>query len=966
MTSGEFTGYRILKKEFIEEYDAEGIILKHTKSGANVVALLNEDKEKTFSISFKTPPEDDRGLSHIVEHCVLRGSRKFPCKTPLAEILKGSLNSRMLIPTTCDNTTFAVSTKSTKDLFNIAEFFMDSVLFPRFLKIPEIFDDQAWRYDIFHRDDPLVLSGTVYNEVLGDFSDRIIVGVTEIWNCLFPDTQYGNCFSGTPEGVPLSSWKDACSFHKKYYHPSNSHIFIYGRVDLESLLAFLDSEYLNEFEAVPAAGVTLFQASFRERKKIIVKYPLAKGRSERGKTDFVLSCVSGLITDSLTHTGLSVLKRILFDFEESPLKNALVKARLGGEIAGAVSNTLQPVFITALYNSDIEHLDAFTEIVASTLNDIVKQGIAMETKQLAINAEEMAMKEIGDWPQGLETVYAVMQSWQFGGDPFAYLKHNSLISRLKAESTGGYFENLIEQYLINNTHSAVMGLVPEPGLAEAQRRQLAARLADHRKSLSSQQIEELLQRRRSLAKYLESEDSPKDIEKIPHLQLQDIKLDTPLSGCRKTAAGKGLILSKVQAASGITNLSIRIDVSSVPDEDIQYAALVCDLYGRLGVEGAGGAGILKRINRFCHGFKTQILVDHTGSREHSASPGICISAKCSNSEFAGMAETLWSIARETDFSDYRQILDVVKENRSMLRHRLASRGDKTVMRRLMSQLTTKGYLVEKLTGYSYFRFLEDVENQLRTSPEKLTGKLRQVAGTILKNFSVICSVVCDRKAEEENIRILTDLVSKQAGGEFGWFRGFSSLEVADELISSPVLVNYVGLGCNPGNSGYIHSEKINVFKTILNLKYFFDTVLQDGAYGASAFTDSEGSICFVSFRDPNFEKTFDTYLNIPHYLKSFNPNRVEMIKYIIGAFRDLDAFKSPAERCRELIQNYIEYSDPGTALEAKSKILETTVEDVNSYADYLGEAIIGASRCIIGDQARLQLSSEDYRLLTLE
>ena len=260
--------YELVMQENIPDVQSVGYLLRHKKSGARVMVLENEDENKVFNIAFRTTPENSTGVAHIIEHTVLCGSRKFPSKDPFVELVKGSMNTFLNAMTYPDKTMFPVASCNDTDFANLMDVYLDAVFFPNIYKKEEIFRQEGWNYQIENPEDELVYNGVVYNEMKGAFSSPDDVLEREILNSLFPDNTYHYESGGDPECIPDLTYEEFLNFHRKYYHPSNSYIYLYGKMDFEERLNWLDQEYLSQFDCTPVDSAIALQRPFEHPAEV--------------------------------------------------------------------------------------------------------------------------------------------------------------------------------------------------------------------------------------------------------------------------------------------------------------------------------------------------------------------------------------------------------------------------------------------------------------------------------------------------------------------------------------------------------------------------------------------------------------------------------------------------------------------------------------------------------------------------
>ena len=457
--------YRVVEHKMIEEMQSEGIVLEHKKTKARLFLVSNDDENKVFCIGFRTPPDNDCGLPHILEHSVLCGSDKFPLKDPFVELVKGSLNTFLNAMTYPDKTVYPVASCNDKDFHNLMDVYMDAVLHPNIYKEEKIFRQEGWHYELESKDAPLIYNGVVYNEMKGAYSspESILDSVTQ--KTLFPDTCYGKDSGGDPVHIPELSYEKFLDFHRTYYHPSNSYIYLYGDMDMAEKLTWLDEEYLSHYAERHLYSRIREQKAFEAPVEREFSYSITEGESEEDATYLSINTVVGDDLDPKLYVAFQILEYTLLDAPGAPLKQALIDAGIGKDILGGYeSGILQPYFSVIAKDANKEQKGEFLAIVKGTLRKLADQGINRKSLLAGMNYFEFKYREAdyGSAPKGLMYGIDVFDSWLYDENkPFAYLQQLAIYDELKKLAKEGYFENLIQTYQLKKTHTSLVTLVPK-------------------------------------------------------------------------------------------------------------------------------------------------------------------------------------------------------------------------------------------------------------------------------------------------------------------------------------------------------------------------------------------------------------------------------------------------------------------------------------------------------------------------
>ena len=499
MKKENIPAYEVLKQENLTDIHSAGYLVRHKKTGARLVLIENDDENKVFSIAFRTTPKNSTGVPHILEHSVLCGSREFPLKDPFVELVKGSLNTFLNAMTYPDKTCYPVASCNDKDFQNLMHVYMDAVFYPNIYQNDKTFRQEGWSYKLDNPDGELTISGVVYNEMKGAFSSADDVLERETFNTLFPDTPYGVESGGDPSCIPNLTYENFLKFHQTYYHPSNSYIYLYGNMDMEEKLAWMDEKYLSHFDAKEVKSEIPYQKPFAETLDIVHEYPVLDGDPLENNAYLSYNMVIG--------SGLDVKLNVAF----SVLEYALLDAHIGKDVYGSYEDgILQPFFSIVAKNADENEKEKFLSIIRGTLKDIVKNGMDQKAIEAGINYFEFRFREadFSSFPKGLMYGIDVFDSWLYDENkPFAYLQQLAIYDELKKLAKEGYFENLIQTYLLDNTHASIVTLIPKTGLAAENDAKTAEKLQKYKESLSKEEIEKIIADTKELAAYQEEEES---------------------------------------------------------------------------------------------------------------------------------------------------------------------------------------------------------------------------------------------------------------------------------------------------------------------------------------------------------------------------------------------------------------------------------------------------------------------------
>ena len=568
MSIYDLNAYEVLQTEDLSDLKSKGTLLKHKKSGARVLLMENDDENKVFTIGFRTPPSDSTGVPHIMEHSVLCGSKEFPVKDPFVELVKGSLNTFLNAMTYPDKTVYPVASCNDKDFQNLMHVYMDAVFYPNIYQNDKTFRQEGWSYKLDDPDGELTISGVVYNEMKGAFSSPEGVLDRVVLNSLFPDNAYSVESGGDPEVIPELTYEQFLDFHRKYYHPSNSYIYLYGDMNMEEKLRWLDEKYLSDFENEPVDSEIHLQKPFTEMKEVVQEYSIASEESEEDNTYLSYNKVIGTTLDEKLYLAFEILDYALLSAPGAPLKKALLDAGVGKDISGSYDNGVyQPIFSVISKNANVEQKEEFVRVIEDTLKDIVKNGINKKALRAGINYHEFRFREadFGNYPRGLMYGLQLFDSWLYDETkPFIHMQAIPTFEFLKEQVETGYFEELIQKYLLDNTHGSIVIIKPERGRTARMDKELADKLQAYKASLSKEEIDALVKATKELEEYQEEESAPEDLAKIPVLGREDISREiAPIYNKEIETSGVKLVHHEVET-NGIGYTALLFDLSGIP------------------------------------------------------------------------------------------------------------------------------------------------------------------------------------------------------------------------------------------------------------------------------------------------------------------------------------------------------------------------------------------------------------------
>ena len=950
--------YRVVEHKMIEEMQSEGIVLEHKKTKARLFLVSNDDENKVFCIGFRTPPDNDCGLPHILEHSVLCGSDKFPLKDPFVELVKGSLNTFLNAMTYPDKTVYPVASCNDKDFHNLMDVYMDAVLHPNIYKEEKIFRQEGWHYELESKDAPLIYNGVVYNEMKGAYSspESILDSVTQ--KTLFPDTCYGKDSGGDPVHIPELSYEKFLDFHRTYYHPSNSYIYLYGDMDMAEKLTCLDEEYLSHYEERPVDSRIREQKAFAEPVEREFSYSITEGESEEDATYLSVNTVVGDDLDPKLYVAFQILEYTLLDAPGAPLKQALIDAGIGKDVMGGYeSGILQPYFSIIAKDANKEQKGEFLAIVKGTLRKLADQGINRKSLLAGMNYFEFKYREAdyGSAPKGLMYGLQCLDSWLYDGDPMTHLCYQETFDFLKKEVENGYFEQLIRDYLLDNPFEAVIVVAPEKNLTAKEDEKLAKKLAAYKASLSEEELEKLVTATRELKEYQDTPSTPEILAKIPLLKREDIEKKAETFFWKEKEEGGIKVLHHNFFTSGIGYLKVLFNTEVLPQEDLPYAGLLKSILGSISTEHYSYSDLTSEIHLNSGGvdFSVTSYPDLADPERFTGAFVASIRVLYDKLDFG--FTILEEILNHSVFTDEKRLGEVIQETRSRAKMKLENAGHSTAVSRATSYFSATAYYNELTGGTAYYHFLEQLEKDYANKKGEIMARLQEVSRKLFTRANMLVNYTADDKGYEQlpqNLKLLADKLPQGSGEKHAFTHPVKNV---NEGLKTSAQVDYVARCGNFRDAGLEYTGALKILQIILSYDYLWLNIrVKGGAYGCMSGFGRSGEGYLVSYRDPNLKETNDIYEGIPAYLEAFDPDERDMTKYVIGTISNLDAPLTPSVKGSRGLSAYLSGVTEEMMQTERDQVLQATKEDIRALAAHVRAVLQTGSFCVVGNEEKIE------------
>ena len=955
--------YELISREELPDIHAEGVLLRHKKSGARVVLIPCGDENKVFSIAFRTPPADSTGVAHIIEHTVLCGSREFPLKDPFVELIKGSLNTFLNALTYPDKTMYPVASTNAADFHNLMHVYLDAVFHPNIYREENIFRQEGWHYEMEDASSPLTVNGVVYNEMKGVFSSPDSVLERETMNALFPEVPYGVESGGDPKDIPKLSYSRYLDFHRRYYHPSNSYLYLYGDVDMEKELRFIDRHYLADYERQPVDSGIPLQKPFPEMRRIVKEYPVTDEDPTEGEAYLSYSAVAGDFLDMREMIAFDVLDYALFSAPGAPVRQALLDAGIGTDVYGEFEDGIrQPYFSVVAKHAKEEDADRFLSVIRETLAREAEKGIDRESLNAGINYLEFQFREadFGSYPRGLMYGMDVMDTWLYDdAHPFDALRQLDAFDFLKKAAGTGYFEELIRKSLLDNPHSALVILRPKRGLMKQMEEETASALEKRKAAMSADEIKRVVRETRELKEWQETPETPEHVASLPVLKRSDLKREIrPMSNRETNLAVTAADGRKHQVktvfhdaeTNGIDYVELLFDVHHIPAEEVPYLGLLKSVLLNVDAGPYSYLALNNEINAETGGISCGVVTSGDPDDPDGYQVYFGVQGKALHGKTERLMDLIREVTRHSRFDDSKRIREIITQTLSQLQAALQQAGHTAAANRACAYEMPVYALQDAVSGIGFERFLSDLADHFDERSGEITASLTRLAADIFVPEGILVSVT----AEQDEDGRMSGLLGRALEGSAEGAREKQTMKPLGkrcEGFTTAGQVQFVAMAGNYMRHGYAFSGVMQIVRQILSFDYLWQNVrVKGGAYGCGGSFRRTGDTVFTSFRDPHVRRTREVFEKIPDYLASFRADEKTMTKYIIGTMSGIDQPMTPATFGLASMRAWMMRLSDEERQRSRSQILDAREEDVRSLAGAAQAVIRDGCFCVIGGE----------------
>ncbi len=951
-------GFELLRDEHIDEINSRARLYRHLRTGARLLSLENDDENKVFGINFRTPPADSTGIAHIMEHSVLCGSRKYPLKEPFVELIKGSLNTFLNAFTYPDKTCYPVASQNVQDFYNLIDVYLDAVLYPNLTR--HTFEQEGWHYELDALEDVMTFKGVVFNEMKGAYSTPEEVLAQQSQSIVFPENTYFHDSGGDPRAIPDLTYEAFKAFHQKHYHPSNAFIYFYGDDAPEKRLEIVDA-YLRDFDRVSVDSAVLMQPRYNQPRRAQQSYEVTPDE-EAPKAMLTVNWLLPDGADAEEKLAFSILNEILIGTPASPLRKALIDSGLGEDLTGrGVETSLaQMMFSVGMKGVQPGDVDSVERLILDTLQKLVAEGIDRDTVAAAMNTVEFALREnnTGSFPRGLAVMLRVLDSWLYDRDPLALVRYDPPLSAIKAKiEAGRYFEQLIENHLVKNTHRGTVVLLPNAELAQQREAAEQARIKSARDGLRAAELEAIVANTRQLKLLQETPDSPEALATIPVLKMDDLDRNVRMIPSVELSQGGVRLLHHDLFTNGIIYLDLGFDLHALPQELLPYVPLFARALLETGTTELDFVQLVQRIGSSTGGIY-HALFNSSIPATRKASNWLFLRGKAMVPQTSELLAILQDVLRSARLDDRERLRQMVLEDKAGFESMLTDVGHRVVNSRIKAGLNEADWAAEQMNGVSQLFFLRGLVERLDKDWPSVQAAMEQIRDGLVRQGNMLANVTLDAenwRAVEPQLRAFLAEFPSGSSPAREWQ---PAMPEKPEAITLPSQVNFVGKGLNLYQNGYRFHGSILVALQYLRSTWLWERVrVQGGAYGGlGAFDRFSGVFSLLSYRDPNLDKTLAIYDQTADFLRNLKLEAAELSKSIIGTIGELDAYQLPDAKGYTAMTRYLLGVSDEERQRMREEVLGAKADDFHALGEILVHMKGRGSVAVLGSQQAVEAS----------
>ena len=958
MTNIEKYGFSLVRTREIDEIGATLYELQHEKIGTRIIYLDRDDDNKTFSIGFATPPEDDTGVFHIIEHSVLCGSKKYPLNDPFAELLKGSLNTFLNAITFEDRTIYPVSSRCERDFLNLVDVYMDAVLAPNMLENPSIFRQEGWHYEYDKEKNLLTYNGVVYNEMKGAYSSADELGGCALNRALFDGTSYSKDSGGNPSAIPSLTYEQFKATHQKYYHPSSARIVIDGKIDLDKILPLIDS-HLDRFDKSDRLYLT-GKSTPHTSPTVEVKYEISENEDEHGKARVLYGFVCSDYTDKDALITASILSEILCGSNASPLKKAILDSGLAKDAAMYSSKSREQSLIIEVRDADETRLDEIDSLITKTITDIATNGIDKKNIISSLNSFDFRRRErdYGTLPTGIVLALSIHGDWVYCDTPEESLLMNDVTTKIREKVGTDHFEKSLLNFTINNPHRAKVVMLPDKTLSERSAREEKEILASILGSMTEEEKERIIDEEAELRAWQQREPCEDELNRIPKLAITDIPPSSLRPHAEVSEIGGVKVLKCHMNTNGIVYISLLFDASDLCEKDLISLSMLSAALFNFPTKNYDALSLQNEVKANLGGMFASFSIGNDGK---NATPYLKISAKALSSQKEHIIRLFSEVLFNSVIENEEEMSKILLQAKSHMEDALISSGESVALSRIEAGIGEAGAIAEYLSGYEAYCVIREICKD-NDKVVELTQKVKNLLIKLVDRSRL--TVAITGEANDDFIRGIISIFPD--GGILPEKKHTPICAENSEFFLLPSKVAYAAIG---GKSDEVEKNLglMRVVRSILSYEYLWNTVrVQSGAYGTGVVPRKDGSLSFYSYRDPSPARSLGFYKDSSNYLRELADSGEDITKFIIGAIGEYDTLITPRTAAAISLGDYLNGWTPEAESMLRGEMLSVTAEDLRVAADIIDSVISNGSTIIVGGAEHLDtLPNRPKKIITI-
>lgn len=955
-------GFAVKNIRHLNDLNADMVEMTYEKNGARLIWLDRDDANKTFGIAFKTTPEDDTGVFHILEHSVLCGSDKYPVKEPFVNLIKTSLHTFLNALTFSDKTLYPISSRNNRDFLNLTGVYLDAVLHPAILKNPDIFRQEGWHYEISD-DGELTRSGVVYSEMKGAYTSVDRQLYRQLSRQLFPDNCYGSESGGAPDAIPSLTYEKFVATYRRYYHPSNAYIILDGTIPVEETFALLDS-YLSEFGPAAEPLPVIAEQKQVDGGDYEGLYEVGEGDPTENRSQYLEGYVFGKTDDPEKALGLSILSSVITWSNESPLCRAVLEKKLAETVYLEVDDSTEYLQATVVVkNTAPSKKKKLKKVIRETLEKLAEEGLNREELLASINMLEFSARErdFGRTPRGLVYGMQILGAWLYGFDPARDLEFGTLFDRLRAHIDEGWYEKLLTDAILNNPHRASVWLDPSVEYGKEKREAGLAELKAIADSLTAEEKEKIRAEAAALLKAQQTPDSPEALATLPVLPLSEVSDRPDLPVLTETKVlGRSVCLTDIDT-SGILYADLYFDASDLSPEELALGSLLSSLIAELPTDKHGILEIQTLLKMHTGDFSNDFEVYSFADDMKKAPVYFVTHLSILNAEEDFAAKMTAELLKNTDYGDAERIGQIVSQRRLSMREHIMASGNAYASGRVAACYSAAGVIKEYLSGMEQYNWLIRAEKELKDDPAAFCARLTALAKKLVTRSRLTVSLTGSPSASfaEKLISAYEDdgVIPVPYPVELFGFR--------KEAFVIPSEISFTAYGSNLSFVDAKFSGEMRVAASFLTYSYLWNVIrVQNGAYGVHMSVTDLGGLRFTTYRDPNALGSLKTFRGIGEVLEETVPDEETLKTLIIGAIGESEPLRTPRSTGKGSMIFYLSGTDFNTPIIRRREMLETTPEKLTAFAQTLKKLLPDCAYCVIGSRAAIEAEPDAFDTVT--